>query len=137
VADFAKPWPYTCLRLDSADGETVEEAWTMTDLATHLADVKKYTGSVDEAAVAGMAKTYALVLSKADSRWVAASDPAELGRVRDNFLKKKLGLKDADATLDAAIKAVVDKLKADRTKSRLTVYYLLAEHFKKLDLFKK
>ncbi|MDQ0467379.1 DUF2853 family protein [Labrys wisconsinensis] len=109
----------------------------MTDLATHLADVKKYTGSVDEAAVAGMAKTYALVLSKADSRWVAASDPAELGRVRDNFLKKKLGLKDADATLDAAIKAVVDKLKADRTKSRLTVYYLLAEHFKKLDLFKK
>ncbi|MGH6754098.1 MAG: DUF2853 family protein [Bradyrhizobium sp.] len=109
----------------------------MADLATYLADVKKYTGKVDEAAVAGMAKTYALVLSKPDSQWVAASDPAEVGRVRDNFLKKKLGLKEADAALEAAIKTVLDKLKADKTKSRLTVYYLLAEHFKKLDLFKK
>ena len=109
----------------------------MSDLATYLADVKKYTASADEAAVAGLAKTYALVLSKADSKWVAAGDPTELGRVRDNFLKKKLGLKDADTALDAAIKSVLDKLKADKTKSRLTVYYLLAEHFKKLDQFKK
>jgi hypothetical protein len=68
---------------------------------------------------------------------VAASDPQELARLRENFLKKKLGLKETDAALDAAIAAVMAKLKGDRTKSRLTVYYLLAEHFKKLDMFAK
>ena len=108
----------------------------MADLTTYVADVKKYTSSVDEAAVAGLAKTYALVLGKPDSKWVAAGDPEEIGRVRDNFLKKKLGLTDPAATLEAAITSVLDKMKADRTKSRLTVYYLLAEHFKKLDVFK-
>jgi hypothetical protein len=98
----------------------------MADLAKHLADVKKYTTNVNEAAVAGLAKTYALVLAKADSRWVAASDKGELVRVRDNFLKKKLALKDVDAALDAAVAAVAEKLKGDSTKSRLTFYYLLA-----------
>jgi hypothetical protein len=53
-----------------------------------------------------------------------------------NFLKGKLGLTEDDAVLDAAIKDVVDVMKADRTKSRATVYYLLAEKFNKLDVFK-
>ena len=35
--------------------------------------------------------------------------------------------------LDGAIKSVCQVMKADRTKSRLTFYYLLAEHFDKLD----
>lgn len=101
-----------------------------------VADIKKYAkGPVNEAVVAKMAKAYALVLGKADSRYVATSDAAEVARVRENFLKKKLGLKGADADLDKAIAAVGETMKADRTKSRLTVYYLLAEHFKKLDVF--
>ena len=55
--------------------------------------------------------------------------------MRDSFLKKKLGLTDADADLDKAILAVGDKLKGDRTKNRVTVYYLLADHFGKLSAF--
>lgn len=102
----------------------------------HLADVKKYAKkAVNEAAFAGMAKAYALVMSKSDTRYVACSDAAELERVRENFLKKKLGLKTAD--LDATIKATCDHMKDDKTKSRLTFYYLLAEHYGKLDLFAK
>lgn len=101
----------------------------MTD---HLADVKKYAKKpVKEAVVEGLAKTYRLVLSQADSRYVACSDAEELGRVRENFLKKKLGLTSGD--LDGAIKSVCETMKGDRTKSRLTFYYLLAEHFNKLD----
>lgn len=101
----------------------------MTD---HVADIKKYaTKPVNENAVAHLAKTYQLVMSRPDAKYVACSDPAELGRVRDNFLKKKLKLESGD--LDAAIKAVCQTMKADRTKSRLTFYYLLAEHFDKLD----
>ena len=102
----------------------------------HLADVKKFAKKpLNEAAFAGMAKSYALVMSKPDTRYVACSDAAELERVRENFLKKKLGLKSAD--LDASLKAICEHMKADRTKSRLTFYYLLAEHHGKLDLFVK
>ena len=102
----------------------------------HLADVKKYARkAVNEAAFAGMSKSYALVMGKPDTRFVACADPAELERVRENFLKKKLGLKSAD--LDATIKATCEHMKDDKTKSRLTFYYLLAEHYGKLDLFVK
>lgn len=101
-------------------------------MSDHVADIKKYAKKpVDEAVVARLAKTYQLVLSKPDAKYVACSDPVELGRVRDNFLKKKLKLESGD--LDGAIKTVCQTMKADRTKSRLTFYYLLAEHFEKLD----
>lgn len=108
----------------------------MAELADYVADIKKYTASVDEAAVAGLAKTYALVMSKADTRLVAASDAEEVKRVVANFLVKKLGRKEAEADLLAATKGVLEKMKDARNKSRLTVYYLLAEHFKALDTFK-
>jgi uncharacterized protein VirK/YbjX len=101
----------------------------------HLADIKKYTAKVDEAAVTGMSKTYALVMSKADTRYVAASDPAEVERVVTNFLKKKLGRKESSDALTAACKAVGEKMKADRTKSRITFYYLLAEQYGQLKMF--
>ncbi|MGD9508645.1 MAG: DUF2853 family protein [Geminicoccaceae bacterium] len=100
----------------------------------HVADVRKYAkNTVDEAALAGLLKTYRLVLGKADTRYVACSDPAERERVRDSFLKKKLGLSGDD--LDAAVEQVCAAMKADRTKSRLTFYYLLAERFGKLEAF--
>ena len=38
-------------------------------------------------------------------------------------------------SLDAAVEEVCAAMKADRTKSRLTFYYLLAERFGKLDAF--
>jgi len=109
----------------------------MTDLATYIADIKKYTSSVNEAAAAGIVRHLGIALRSRDSSLVAGKDPAELARIRDGFLKKKLALPDDDAKLDAAIHDVIEKLKADRTKSRVTVYYLLAEHYKKLDLFVK
>jgi hypothetical protein len=101
----------------------------MTD---HIADIKKYTTKpINEMAVAHLAKTYQLVMSKADAKYVACSDADELKRVKENFLMKKLKLESGD--LDGAIKSVCQTMKADRTKSRLTFYYLLAEHFGKLD----
>lgn len=101
----------------------------------HLADVKKYAAKPDEAAVAGMAKAYALVMSKPDTKWVAASDPAEVQRVVDNFLKKKLGRKESAEELTKACQAVAAKMKDTRNKSRLVFYYLLAEHYGQLAMF--
>lgn len=100
------------------------------------ADIRKYVPDADDAVVAKMLSTYRLVLSRRDSAYVATSDADEVARVRKNFLKKKLGLTDDDATLDAAIAEVAARMKGDRTKSRATVYYLLAEKFGKLDVFR-
>lgn len=100
------------------------------------ADVKKYVADADDAAIAGLLKTYRLVLNDRDSAYVALSDAKERETVKANFLKKKLGLAEGDDKLDAALDEVAQAMKDDRTKSRITVYYLLADKFGKLDLFR-
>lgn len=98
-------------------------------------DVKKYASDADEKAIAGIVRHCGIALQKRDSSLVSFSDKDEVARVRDNFLKKKLGLNSPDGELDQAILAVAAKMKGDRTKNRVTVYYLLAEHFGKLSTF--
>jgi hypothetical protein len=101
----------------------------------YVPDVKKYVTSVDEAAVAGIVKHLGIALHSKDASLVAASDPAELKRVRDGFLKKKLALTESDSELDAAVRDVMTKMQGVRDKSRVTVCYLLADRFGKLGLF--
>lgn len=101
----------------------------------YVADVKKYVPSVDEAAVSGIVKHLGIALHSRDASLVAASDPEELKRVREGFLKKKLALTDSDAALDAAVQEVMTKMKGVHDKSRVTVCYLLAEKFGKLGMF--
>jgi hypothetical protein len=95
-------------------------------------DVKKYVPNADQKAIAGIVRYLGIALQKRDSSLVAFSDKEEVARVRTNFLKKKLGLTDPDAELDKAVMAIGEKMKGDRTKNRVTVYYLLAEHFGQL-----
>ena len=99
------------------------------------ADVKKYASNADDKAIAGIVRYCGIALQNRDSALVSFTDEQEVARVRDNFLKKKLGLTLPDAELDKALAAVADKMKDDRTKNRVTVYYLLAEHFGKLSDF--
>jgi hypothetical protein len=99
------------------------------------ADVKKYVPNADEKAITGIVRYLGIALQKRDSSLVAFSDKEEVARVRNNFLKKKLGLTVPDAELDKAIMAIGEKMQGDRTKNRVTVYYLLADHFGKLSLF--
>lgn len=98
-------------------------------------DVKNYIPTPDEKAIDGIVKYCGIALQNQDSSLVSFTDPAEVARVRENFLKKKLGLDGSDADLDAAIAEVRDRMKEDRTKNRVTVYYLLAQHFGKLSAF--
>ncbi|MCZ9309579.1 DUF2853 family protein [Corynebacterium uberis] len=99
-------------------------------------DLKKYAPNADQAVVDNLYNTYRLVLSKPDASLVSFTDPEELATVRESFLKKKLGLSLSEAELDAGIEAVGKKLAGENRKNRLTVYYLLAEHFNKLSVFK-
>ena len=67
----------------------------------------------------------------ADSETVAASQPAELETVKNNFLIKKLGLKDGPELM-AAINAVIETYgKSERNKYRPVIYYMLVKHFNK------
>lgn len=101
------------------------------------ADVKKYAKSFNEEAVAGVVRHCGIALQSRDASLVSCSDDSELGRVREKFLKKKLARTEGDSELDAAIGAVCETMKASRQKSRVTFYYLLAEHYGQLDLFVK
>ncbi|MEA5153666.1 DUF2853 family protein [Raineyella sp.] len=101
-----------------------------------IADVKKYAPDADDAVLQNLLSTYRLVLSHADSALVSFSDPEERRTVRESFLKKKLGLTEDDETLDAAIKEVGARMKDGTRNGRLAVYYLLAERFGKLDVFR-
>jgi hypothetical protein len=72
----------------------------------------------------------------ADAATIAGSDQSELDTVKNNFLIKKLGLKDSP-DLDKAIDAVLEQYgKSNRNKYRAVVYYLLAMHFKKESVYK-
>ena len=72
-----------------------------------------------------------------DSSTVSGSDASEIATVKNNFLIKKLGLKDGPA-LDEAIAKVMDQYgKSERSKYRAVVYYLLAKHFNKESVYKK
>lgn len=71
----------------------------------------------------------------ADASTVASSDPSELATVKNNFLIKKLGLKDGPE-LDKGIEAVIEKYgKSNKNKYRAVVYYLLTIHFKKESIY--
>jgi hypothetical protein len=107
-------------------------ATTTTDWA---ADVKKYVPGAQDGVIAGIVRYCGIALRSRDASLVSFSDKAEVARVRKNFLNKKLGLTESDADLDKAIMAIAEKMKGDRTKNRVTVYYLLAERFGKLSVF--
>ena len=99
------------------------------------ADVRKYAPDADEAVIGGIVRFCGIALNSRDGALVAFSDQDELARVRDSFLKKKLGLKQANEALDAAISEVGKRLKGVRNRNRVTVYYLLAENLGQLSAF--
>jgi outer membrane protein OmpA-like peptidoglycan-associated protein len=100
-----------------------------------LVDVRKYAPHADEGVVGAIVRYCGIALQSRDSALVAMSDKQERELVRENYLKKKLGLTHTDAELDDAVIAVGQQMKEDRTKNRVTVYYLLAEHFGMMNLF--
>ena len=100
------------------------------------ADVKKYAPDADDSAIGGIIRHCGIALQSRDGSYVSCTDKSERDRVRDNFLKKKLALVDGDAELDKAVAAVCERMKTDRDKSRVTFYYLLAEKYGKLELFR-
>jgi hypothetical protein len=71
----------------------------------------------------------------ADASTVAGSQPSEIETVKNNFLIKKLGLKDGPE-LDSAIGSVLTTYgQSERNKYRAVVYYMLTKHFSKESVY--
>jgi len=87
-------------------------------------------------AIAGIVRYLGIALRNRDSSLVSFTDKDEVARVRTNFLQKKLALTHPDGELDEAIATVGEQMKGDRNKNRVTVYYLLADRFDKLSIFR-
>ncbi len=100
-------------------------------MSDYLADVRKYDATADEAVVGKIVKHLGIALRNKDSSLVSCSDPAELDRVREKWCMKKFGATDA-GKCDSIIKTVCETMKADKTKGRVTFYYLVAKHMGKL-----
>lgn len=98
-------------------------------------DVKKYAEDADPKVIDGIVRYCGIALQSRDASLVSLSDKDEVARVRNNFLKKKLGLTVSDEELDKAIATVGQQMKDSRHKNRVTVYYLLAKQFGKLSAF--
>jgi hypothetical protein len=99
----------------------------MTD---YVADVKKYDATADEAIVQKIVKHLGIALQSRDASLVSASDKSELDRVVEKWCGKKLGVTDARA--QAAVDSVCATMKAEKNKSRVTFYYLVAKELGKL-----
>ncbi|MCB0516237.1 MAG: DUF2853 family protein [Chitinophagales bacterium] len=106
-------------------------------LAQYHAEMKKLGIKYDEALFHAVTKGLGPSIYLADASKVSCSDSAELDRVKNNFLIKKLGMKDAPA-LDDAIKGVCEKMgSANRNKFRAIFYYLLVEKLSKQSFYAK
>jgi hypothetical protein len=101
----------------------------MNSIDAYVKDIKKYSDSVDMKVVEKLASRLAGTMAKPDARYVAVSDKKECGRVRNGFIKKSLGV-DNKEKADKAIAAVGESMKKDRTKSRVTFYYLLIQQLR-------
>lgn len=110
----------------------------MADASKYEVNVKKYAKAYNQAAAEKIVGHLGIALRNRDSSLVSASDPVELARVREKWCRGKLALAQSNDELDAAIQLICEKMKPEgANKSRVTFYYLLAEHFGKLDMLVK
>jgi len=63
-------------------------------IALYQAEAKKLNLGLSDEYIANIAKSLGPAIYRADTEIVACGDKSELDRIRNNYLKKKLGLED-------------------------------------------
>ena len=92
--------------------------------------------TVNATLIEKIVKRLGIANQSVDASHVAATDPSKVERLKKNFVIKKLGQEDSDAT-DAVIAEILEKMKPHRLKQRGAVYYLLVSHYGKESLYIK
>lgn len=104
-------------------------------MSTYKSAMDEMGGSYDADLLEKVAKGLGPSIYNKDSSLVSSSDTAELDRVKENFLKGKLGLSDSD-DLDGAIAKTVETMgSSNPRKHRACFYYLLTKHFGKEGIY--
>ncbi len=88
-------------------------------------NLSRYVGKVDKGKLQAIIKACGIALRGLDAQYVSMTDAAEIERVAKGFGAKKLGL--SAAATSKGLKSVNAMMKAERSKMRTTVYYLLAK----------
>jgi hypothetical protein len=105
-------------------------------IAKMIEEAKKLNLTLEDEFISKVTKGLGPVIYNKDTATVACGQADELETVKKNFLKKKLGLTNDDAELDAAIKEVCVTLgTSNRAKYRVHFYALLAIKFNKTDIY--
>lgn len=71
----------------------------------------------------------------ADAETIAATQGSELETVKNNFLVKKLGLRDGPELMAAIRSALETYGMSERNKYRAVIYYMLVKHFGKESVY--
>ena len=108
-----------------------------TEKVTHyIAESKKLNLQLSDALLTKVTVGLGPSIYNQDSETVACSSSDEVATVRENFLKKKLGLTQPDEELDAAIENVCEMMgTTNKHKYRTLFYALLAKNFGKVGVY--
>ncbi len=105
-------------------------------IALYQEENKKLGLGLSDEYIANIAKSLGPAIYRADTEIVACGDKSELDRIRNNYLKKRLGLDKPNEELDAMLKKVCEKLgTSNRRKYRALFYALLAKEAGKEDIY--
>lgn len=97
----------------------------------YLADVQRYDPAVNADSVDKIVRHLGIALRSRDGSLVSCSDDAEIERVKEKWCHKKLGIDGTAA--EEAVMNVCQAMSGDRSKERVTFYYLVAKELGKLD----
>ncbi len=106
------------------------------DKVNEVLDAARGLGiAVQEELLTKVAKGLGPSIYNADSSLVSSSDPEELNRVKENFLKGKLGCTN-EQEMDEAIQYAIDIFgSGNRNKYRILFYYLCVEKLGKASAY--
>jgi hypothetical protein len=88
-------------------------------------NISQYVKKPDLDKLTAIKRACGIALRGLDAQYVSMTDPAEVARIASGFATKHLGL--SVAATKKGLKVVEKMMKAERSKMRTTVYYLLAK----------
>jgi hypothetical protein len=101
-------------------------------IAKYAADLRNKCGMTpDMALLTKVTIGCGPAIYNADAETIAATQGSELETVKNNFLVKKLGLRDGPELMAAIRSALETYGMSERNKYRAVVYYMLVKHFGK------
>ncbi len=105
-------------------------------LALYREFVKSHGLKLDDGLLVKVTTGMGPSIYKKDAELIACSNTDEVDRVRENFLKKKLGLTQNDDELNKAIHEVCEEIGSSvKNKYRTVFYTLLVEKFNKQSVY--